>query len=414
MSPQPFFEDRGTPLRVRQMLRTLCAAGYEVELVSYHLGGASGVAGLRHSRAWRVPGIGSIGVGFSRAKLVLDSVLALRTWGILLARRFDVVHCVEESVFFAMPLARVLGIPVIFDLNSSLAHQLEYTGAIRSALLLRLARALQAAALRRAALAITVGRALTEEGVRSLGSATDVAEIEDCPVEDPNLRVDAKLLAALRRRYVPDSVHLAVYTGNLAAYQGLDLLFEALPLLVKRCPSAHLLIVGGEPDAIRAARQALAARGLDGHVTFTGRQPAALMPAFMALGRLLVTPRRGGRNTPLKLYSYMQSGVPVVATDLPTHTQVLDSTCAVLCAPAAGPLAEAMAAVLLDPERHRPLAAAARQRVAHRYSAAEFARKLLSAYEGVLGRSSTTSATNMYPRVHGSSTSSMATPRMSG
>ena len=411
VSPQPFFEQRGTPLRVRQMLRSLRAGGHEVDLASYHLGAPADVPGLRHVRAWRVPGIDAVKVGFSWQKIVLDASLALRVWALMLTRRYDVVHCVEESVFFVLPLARALRIPVVFDLNSSVAHALEYGGAVRSQRLLAAARAIQAAALRRSALAVTTGSALTEEGVRGLGVAIPVAEVEDCPIDDGSAP-DAGLVERLRRDHVPGGARVVVYTGNLASYQGIDLLFEALPWLVARCPAAHLLVVGGDAADIARARAGLAERALDAFVTFAGQQPAERMSAFMALGDALVSPRRGGRNTPLKLYSYMHSGVPIVATDLPTHTQVLDDSCAVLCPATPDGLGAALASVLDAPERFAPVAEAARRRVAERYSADAFAGKLLAAYDAIGAATDSTTATNMYPRVQGTSASSAANARI--
>ena len=58
-------------------------------------------------------------------------------------------------------------------------------------------------------------------------------------------------------------------------------------------------------------------------MVFTGQQPAREIPAFVQACDILVSPRRRGTNTPLKIYSYLRSGKPIVATDLLTHTQVL-------------------------------------------------------------------------------------------
>ena len=342
------------------------------------------VAGMTHHRAARVPGITSVPIGFSVRKVALDAMLALRTWRLLLTGRFDVVHCVEESVFFAIPLARLRVIPVIFDLNSSVAHSLEYSGAVRNPSLIRWAKALQAAALRRSQLAITVGESLSEEGVRSLGVAMSIAEIEDCPMAESVRDADPAAVSAIRRRHGLDRSPVVVYTGNLAAYQGIDLLFEAVPALIARCPAARVLVVGGDEREIESARSLLTARGIGEYVVFAGQQVPERMPDYMAAADVLVSPRRGGRNTPLKLYSYMHSARPIVATDLPTHTQVLDRTTAVLCEASPAALAEALAAVLARPASYQGLGIAARQRVAERYSEAAFSRKLLDAYDRLL------------------------------
>ena len=68
-------------------------------------------------------------------------------------------------------------------------------------------------------------------------------------------------------------------------------------------------------------------------MVFTGQQPAREIPAFVQACDILVSPRIRGTNTPLKIYSYLRSGKPIVATDLLTHTQVLSDGVARLVAP---------------------------------------------------------------------------------
>ena len=105
-----------------------------------------------------------------------------------------------------------------------------------------------------------------------------------------------------------------LYTGTFEAYQGLDLLFEAAVRLQASHPAARVLIVGGEPDQVAAA-QARAGRIGARHVVFTGQQPAREIPAFVAAAAVLASPRIRGTNTPLKIYSYLRSGMPIVATE---------------------------------------------------------------------------------------------------
>jgi glycosyltransferase involved in cell wall biosynthesis len=394
IAPQPFFAVRGTPINVRQMARTLCAAGCEVHLATYGIGEPAEIEGLRVHRAPSLPGVRRVPIGFSVPKLLMDGLLALRVWGLLLRYRFDVVHAVEESVFFTLPAARLRGIPVIYDMDSSIADQLEYSGVLRDGVLLRGVRALERAAVRQARLVITVCRALTEH-VRAVDARIPVAQIEDCPLEEALRDPDPQVVDALRRRFQLADSRVVVYTGNLEPYQGVELLLGAFPAVAARCPDARLLIVGGERAQIDAARELAASRGIAERAVFAGRQPPRLMAEFMALATVLVSPRRSGSNTPLKLFSYMYSSVPIVATDLPTHTQVLDADTALLCPPTEAALAAAMIGVLDDPRSYRQLGAAARERVVHEHSPETFARKLLASYAAVLGEDFSRLATSM-------------------
>lgn len=387
VAPQPFFTLRGTPLNVLRMARVLCDAGHDVHLATYPLGATIAVPGLTYHRACGVPGVRHVGIGFSRRKLLLDASLALRVWQLQLTHRFDVVHAVEESVFLALPLAAIRRTPLIYDVDSVLSEQLRYSGAVRSRPLLAAVRALERASLRRSAATITVCSALTD-AVRALEPGARVVQIEDCPLPESAREPDVRAVSALRQQLGLTGKPVAVYLGNFEPYQGVDLLLEAWRLVARRLPNARLVVVGGDHRGVETLRAAVAADPpAAASIVWLGSQPPARLPELMALGHALVSPRRLGENTPLKLYSYMASGIPIVATALRTHTQVLDASTAVLAEPDARAFAGALSDVLADPARYRALGVAARALAAARYSEQAFARKLLEAYEQLLAAS---------------------------
>jgi glycosyltransferase involved in cell wall biosynthesis len=78
----------------------------------------------------------------------------------------------------------------------------------------------------------------------------------------------------------------------------------------------------------------------------------------------------------MKLYAYLQSGKPVVATDIYSHTQVLDSSIAQLAAPESQPFADAIVQLVNDPKLRATLGAAGRKRVQHQYSYHAYKQKL--------------------------------------
>jgi glycosyltransferase involved in cell wall biosynthesis len=174
--------------------------------------------------------------------------------------------------------------------------------------------------------------------------------------------------AAIRERWgIPADAPIVLYTGTFEPYQGLDLLLDAAAQLRPTHPLAWLLVVGGEPAQVEAAAATARRRGA-ANVVFTGQQPAREIPAFVAAAAVLASPRIRGTNTPLKIYSYLRSGTPIVATNLLTHTQVLSAEVARLAPPEPGPFAAAIAGLLDDPAAGRTLAAAARRLSDERYS----------------------------------------------
>jgi glycosyltransferase involved in cell wall biosynthesis len=157
-----------------------------------------------------------------------------------------------------------------------------------------------------------------------------------------------------------------LYTGTFEPYQGLDMLLDAMAILARTRPDARLLVVGGRPEQVEAARAHAAKSGAA--AVFTGHQPARDIPAFVEAADILTSPRIAGTNTPLKIYSYLRAGKPIVATDLLTHTQVLDRSTALLVKPDAAAFAAALEGVLKDPALGASLARAAAERARTRYS----------------------------------------------
>ena len=394
IAPQPFFAQRGTPINVRQMAQTLCEAGHEVHLATYPMGEPVHIPGLVIHRALAILGVRTVPIGFSWRKVALDVVLAMRVWTLIAGRRFNVVHAVEESVFFALPAARARGIPVIYDLDSWMSDQLAYGGRVKNKSFLKLLRWLERRALRRSSLAITVSASLSE-AVHSLEPSVRVAQIEDCPLDEALRAPELSNVATLRERFGIGQRKAIVYTGNLESYQGIDLLLDAFARVAGARADVVLVVVGGSSPRIASTRARAAALGVGERVVLTGQRPANEMPEWMAMGDVLVSPRLHGGNTPLKLFSYMWSAVPIVATDLPTHTQVLDASVAVLRAPTPDAMANGILAVLDDPARFASIGAAARARVASDYSREAFSRKLLAAYDSIAPGVRSSVATSM-------------------
>jgi len=81
----------------------------------------------------------------------------------------------------------------------------------------------------------------------------------------------------------------------------------------------------------------------------------------------------------------MLSGRPIVATALPTHTQVLDDTTAVLTSVTPADLAVGLIRALDDPDQAANLAAAALERVNRDYNYDQFKSKLARVYQIATG-----------------------------
>ena len=366
IAPEPFFEPRGTPFSEFHRIRALVELGHTVDLVTYPFGKDVSTPGLRVFRSLRPPFVNHVRIGPSLAKIPLDALLALTVIRRALSERYDAVHSHEEGSFIGVVLAAALGVPHLYDMHSSLPQQLTNFAFSRSTALRRMFEVMERFVIRRSRVVIVICPHL-EETVRRIDRAVPTVLIEnspgsgDTPVAGSGARIRQEL-------GVPPAAPLVLYTGTFEAYQGLDLLFAAAAHVLRQRPEVRFVLAGGRPEQIAEAREAARASGSADAVIFAGQRPADEIPAFLDAADALVSPRSSGTNTPLKIYQYLRSGRPIVATRLLTHTQVLDDGVAYLSDATAHGFAEAILDALADPERARAVAVRARQLAETKYS----------------------------------------------
>ena len=354
LAPQPFFQNRGTPIAVRKLVEQLTGDGHRVDLLVYAEGEDIVIPNCTVHRIPRLPGIQGIRPGFSLKKLAADIAFSVTALRMIRRLRPDVVHAVEESAFIAVAGQWMSGVPFIYDMDSSLAQQLiEQVPAFRGLrpVFVRLERA----AVRRSIGTIVVCRAL-EDTVRQHAPGHAVARVEDASLLDGQPSgIQEALPDAARRGPV------AMYVGNLERYQGIDLLLDGFGQALKDIPAAQLVLIGGNPETIAHYRDIVRQHGIEANVHFLGPKPVSLLGNYLRQADVVVSPRMRGMNTPMKLYSYLDSGVPVLATRLLTHTQVLDDTVAMLVDPVPEAMAAGLVALFSNPALRAELGARGRQ-----------------------------------------------------
>ena len=384
LAPEPFFEPRGTPFSEYHRIKALCELGYRVDLVTYPFGRDVRIPRLEIFRCPRPPFVRGVRIGPSAVKLLLDGLLAVTAARLARARRYDAVHSHEEAGLLGVWLAKRLGLPHLYDMHSSLPQQLGNFGYTRSGLVRRLFERVETTMIARSRVVITICQEL-QDTAAALGAGDRATLIENVMGGDVD-GGDSVPPAELRARYgLRPEQPVVLYTGTFEAYQGLDLLTDAAARLGATHPDARVLVVGGAPEQVETARRRAAAAGSP--LVFAGQRPAHEIPAFVTACDVLVSPRTSGTNTPLKIYSYLRSERPIVATDLRTHTQVLDGSTALLVPPDAGALAAGLARLLDHPAERERLAAAARALAAARYSRESYLARTAAAYERLLGPS---------------------------
>lgn len=373
LAPHPFYQERGTPIAVDLLLRVLSSRGDTVDVVTFHEGEERVYRGVTIHRIPRLAWVRNVPPGFSWKKVVGDIFVMFKAVRLATRKKYQVVHAVEESVFIALLIRLVAGVPYVFDMDSSMPMQMvERTPAF--GIISPLLRYFETLAIRHASAVVAVCEALAD--IARAGGAKRVFVLRDISF----LSAGYASPAAVSEQPLSVERPCLMYIGNLELYQGIDLLLESFAILLKTIPQACLAIIGGKDRAIGKYRQKSAALGIARQVHFFGPRPLTNMAQLFAQADILVSPRIKGANTPMKIYSYLQSGKPILATDLPTHTQVLDCSTALLVKPNAENFSAGMRCLLQNPDLGRQIAEHALGLAEQKYSFKVFAETLEQIY----------------------------------
>jgi len=384
VAPQPFFTPRGTPFSVYYRTLVTAELGVEVDLLTYGDGQDVDIPHVRIIRIPRFRMLGPIPVGPSRIKAFLDVFIVLWMLGLLLRNRYDLVHAHEEAVFPCVLLKRIFGFRLLYDMHSSLPQQLANFRFTTSRPLIGLFEALERTSLRTADAIITVCPALADYARRELTDPGKHFLIENSifdPIRFRDARPQAGAGPTSSPAEIPQNVPLIVYAGTLEPYQGIDLLLEAFSRIIEGRRKAFLLVIGGTPEQVDRYAGMARTLGVASATLFAGRLPPDAARAWSAKADVLVSPRIAGTNTPLKIYEQLASGIPLVATRVDSHTQVLDDRVAFLADPEPGPLAESLISAIEDRGERKRRVDAARRLYETNYSRAAYVSKLAQVLE---------------------------------
>ena len=384
ISPQPFFSYRGTPFSVYYRTLVTAELGVECDLLTYGQGLDVSLPGCRIYRIPALRWLGEIKVGPSLLKALLDSIMVLWTVALLLRRRYAVVHAHEEAVFWCMWLKPLFRFRLVYDMHSSLRQQLDNFEFVRLPFLRRLFARWEKLALKKAEAVITVCPALLqlarEQGApveRSLLIENSIVDPVDVQVDETR-RVGELVRADAARRWVEERKPspTLIYAGTLEPYQGIDGLLEAFAQVARAMPGAALLIVGGLPRQIEKYRIMAAQMGLAYRAFFAGWLSPADARDLSQRCAAAVSPRTAGSNTPMKIYELIAHGVPLVATRIESHTQVLNDDVCTLTGIAPQKLADGILWALGNPRLAQEKAARAAHWYGQHYSRRSYKEKL--------------------------------------
>ena len=333
----------------------------------------------------RLPGLG---------ELALMRATEARLEAVARQLRADIIHA-HSPVLNALPALKVgrrLGIPVVYEVrafweDAAVDHGTTSEGSLRY----RATRAMETHVLRKVGHVFTIceglrqdmlGRGIAAERITVIPNAVNIDTFT--PSGEPD--------AALRRELGLEGCEVLGFIGSFYAYEGLDLLLQALPEILRQRPQVRVLLVGGGPQdaALKAQAKAL---GLEDHVRFTGRVPHQEVGRYYDQVDVLTYPRHAMRLTetvtPLKPLEAMAQGRVLIASDVGGHKELIEHqrTGVLFKAGDAAALARATVELLSQRERWPLMREAGRHFVENERNWRRSAAGYVQPYARLLGRS---------------------------
>jgi glycosyltransferase involved in cell wall biosynthesis len=392
---------------------SLGKAGYEVTVIARWGAGLATTEQLDHHTVTRVrqpqplswlpapnlPETGDDGDGFigglrrrirdtvGRAIQALRYLRMSRSWSEVIAEQVEAADVWQaESVItlsLAVALRKRFGGIVVYDANdidSEAGRMARLPGPWK-----RMLRRHERGLARSADAVVTVSDPYAQILGRILGRPVDAVVRNAAVVDDPD--ADPRPADVVRgdrfhqRFELDEGTRVILYIGQVMRGRGLRQLFEAMALI----DDAALVVAGFGPDYERY-RKIAAALPHAGRIHFAGSVPPAEIPAWSASADVSAMPVQPDTlnhrlNTPTKLYDAIGVGVPVVASDLPGISPIVNETgCGVLCDPTdPDDIARAIGEIIDAPAEERVALrmrclAAARSRYSWQHQATELLR----------------------------------------
>ena len=353
IAPTPYFSDRGCHVRIYEEAKALQSKGHAVKIVTYHNG--RDLEPVAVERIANVPWYRKQEAGPSWHKPYLDLMLILKSWQVAKKFRPDVVHAhLHEGVCVGWPVAKLLGIPLVFDYQGSLSGECLNHGFFRKGGCLHRAFSTFELIINRTAdYIITSSSAAAKELVADWGIAADKVKGFPDGVDTSFFKPAPKKLARVRMaeaigRDLPEDRPIIIYLGLLNSYQGTDLLLDAALRLKSADVRFHLVVMGFPDEEYRAMSESM---GLNDCVSFTGKIIYSDAPLLLSAGDLAVAPKLSLTEANGKLLNYMATGLPSVVFESDVNRELLGDSAVYVKTGEADLFAKAIESLLSDSER---------------------------------------------------------------
>lgn len=354
----PFPYSRGTPIRVFKMAETLSKRGHDVHVVTYHLGAEIDAVPFTIHRIPNLKTYQKCTPGPTYQKLLLlDPLLVLKLIQILRKQPIDVIYAHHyEGLLVSAVVQKLTKHPIIYDAHTMLQSELPFYGlGLSKKVKLWLGNCLDGYLPKLADHIISVSSDIEQKLVQENGFASE--NITTIPNGVEYYHFNGKST----QRVSPQSERKSlIFTGNLAAYQGVDLMLQAFSQVVNQHQEVELQIISNDAfDTYEALAGNLQIRD---HIKLIPSDFRAL-PQHLATADIALNPRINCDGTPLKLLNYMAAGKAIVSFVSSAKTVEHEKTALVVEDGNVDAFAQAICRLLTDPTLSNQLGINAKEKV---------------------------------------------------
>jgi glycosyltransferase involved in cell wall biosynthesis len=326
VSPQPFFENRGVPISTYLRCEALNRLDVDVDMIAFPIGSDEKPSNVTLHRIPNPFGFTSVPAGPSLKKLVLDFVMFFYLFYFLIVSNedYEILLAHEEGAFFTIPHAWVFGLTLGYEFHSNLSDVARDTSYGLKPFLWMLDR-IENIALQSARVIISAVPAPVDELKGLVGHDRVFCVYDAAPEEvihDSAAVSDEEVLEDVDDWLRDDRIKI-IYTGSFAGYQRMDQFIEGFGQVENR-DQFQVLLVGGTDREVAAIREQIANLGLEDCTKLTGRVDGSLIPSILSRADVLASPRTECRHTPLKIYTYMWAGKPLLVSDVTCHRVIFE------------------------------------------------------------------------------------------
>ena len=232
------------------------------------------------------------------------------------AEKTDFIY--ERYAFFNIAgafVSTMKKIPLVVEVNELSGHK-----RIRGQFFVKICAALERYILRRARLVVVVSDFLNQEVVKIVGGQrTKVVTIPNgVPERWLTQDISEEVVSDLRGKYGLEGKKVICFVGGLVHWHNFDFLLEAVADVRQRVnDEVVMMFVGSGPLEKHICEKAAILEIPEENLLLVGNVKHSSIPAYLKLSDVAVIPETNDFRSPIKLFEYMATGVPVIAPRKP-------------------------------------------------------------------------------------------------